>query len=311
MLSFLHKPSSGADQTSLSDAYRQRLQEIAASTPSASTSPEVTPAAESAPPPVPTAAAAEENRPAPAAATTRVAAPARPVAGLDEVSVKIAQSLTECWSGALMGLDRQVSLDRDQLQVALSNLDSLAGNVQSLASCLDPLSERTDLLGRNCHDLDARLAGAEQRLASSQQGIERVEAEVGQVRELCRGMQEHLRIQGETIAALEKAVRSQAGLIETHMKTALSQIGERFESFTLALDGHADAIGKLDTASAKIDAAAHSLEERLNRQAQAIQSVHGATQAQAERWGQFREAAVGFASLLQSPGKNPPASQDL
>lgn len=282
MLSLLQSPSTGANQTSLRDAYRQRLQEIAASTPDLSPISDRLPGVEADPPDsqfFSRISEVEEKRPAPAV-------------GLDEFSKKIAQSLTECWSLAFTGLDHQVSLDRDRLQTALGNLDSLAGNVQSLADRLDPLSQRADLLDSNYQDLGARLIDAEQRLATSQRGIERLDAEFGQIREFCQGVEEGIRTQGETVAAL-------------------SQVSERFEALTQALDAHTEAIGTLDTASSRADAAAQSLEQRLDRQAQAIQSVHGATQVQAERWGQLRDAAVGFATLLHSPVGNPPVAQEL
>jgi uncharacterized coiled-coil protein SlyX len=329
MLSFLQKPSNGTDQPSLRDAYRQRLQEIGESTPVPSAISDGTPDAEAGQPGTQffsriSKAKAEEKHPVPAVAATCevpkespsgagpvAVASVRPVAGFNEFSTKIAQSLTECWSGAFMGLERQVSLDRDRLQTALANLDSLAGNVQSVAGCLDPLSERTDVLDRNYHELGPRLIDAEKRLAASQRGIECLNEELGQIRELCQGVQERIGTQGETIAALEQTVRNQADLIGTQVKAALSQVGERFEAFTQALDAHTEAIGKLDASSSRADAAAQSLEHRLDRQAQAIQSVHGAAQAQADRWAQLREVTVGFANLLQSPVGNPPAAQEL
>ncbi len=301
MLSLLQSPSNGANQTSLRDAYRQRLQEIAASTPDPSPISDRLPGVEADPPDsqfFSRISEVEEKRPAPAV-------------GLDEFSKKIAQSLTECWSLAFTGLEQQVSLDRDRLQTALGNLDSLAGNVQSLADRLDPLSQRADLLDSNYQDLGARLIDAEQRLATSQRGIERLDAEFGQIREFCQGVEEGIRTQGETVAALEQTVRNQTELIGKHVKAALSQVSERFEALTQALDAHTEAIGTLDTASSRADAAAQSLEQRLDRQAQAIQSVHGATQVQAERWGQLRDAAVGFATLLHSPVGNPPVAQEL
>ena len=121
----------------------------------------------------------------------------------------------------------------------------------------------------------------------------------------CREVQERVRTQGEAMAALEGTVRNQAELIGTQVNAALSRVSERFEAFTQALDAHTEAICRLDSASARADAAAQSLQQRLDLQAQAIQSVHGATQAQAECWGQLREATVGFASLLQNPVGNP------
>lgn len=327
MLSLLQSPSNGANQTSLRDAYRQRLQEIAASTPDPSPISDRLPGVEADPPDsqfFSRISEVEEKRPAPAVTATCevpkdslsgtgavTAAPARPAVGLDEFSKKIAQSLTECWSLAFTGLEQQVSLDRDRLQTALGNLDSLAGNVQSLADRLDPLSQRADLLDSNYQDLGARLIDAEQRLATSQRGIERLDAEFGQIREFCQGVEEGIRTQGETVAALEQTVRNQTELIGKHVKAALSQVSERFEALTQALDAHTEAIGTLDTASSRADAAAQSLEQRLDRQAQAIQSVHGATQVQAERWGQLRDAAVGFATLLHSPVGNPPVAQEL
>jgi chromosome segregation ATPase len=238
-------------------------------------------------------------------------APVRPATGFDEFSTRIAQSLTECWSGAFMGLEGQFCLDRDRLQAALANLDKLAGNVQSVAGCLDPLSERTEILDRNYHELGPRLFDAEQRLATSQRGIELLNEELGEIRELCQGVQAGLRIQAETTAALEKTVWNQAELIGTQLKSALSEFGGRFEALTQTLGVHTEAIGKLDASYSRADAAAQSLEHRLDRQAQAIQSVHGVAQAQADRWAQLREVTVGFANLLQSPVGNPPAAPEL
>lgn len=329
MLSFLQKPTNGTDQPSLRDAYRQRLQEIGESTPVPSATSDESPAAEAGQPDAQffsriSKAKVEEKQPEPASAPTCevpkdspsgavpvTATPARKAAGFDEFSTRIAQSLTECWSGAFMGLERQVSLDRDRLQTALANLDSLAGNVQTVAGCLDPLSARTDLLDRSYHELGPRLSEAEQRLATSQRGIEHLNEELGRVRDLCQGVQVDIRTQGDITAALELTVRNQAEMIGTQLKVSLSQLGERFEAFTQALEAHTEAIGKLDAASSRADAATQSIENRLDRQAQAIQSVHGAAQAQADRWAQLREVTVGFANLLQSPVGNPPATPEL
>ena len=329
MLSFLQKPSDNTDQPSLRDAYRQRLQEIGESRSVPPLVSERKPATEADQPdaqvlPRISKANAEEKQPEPAAlaicaapkespsgASPVTPAPVRPTAGLDELSTRIAQSLTECWSGALMGLERQFTVDRDRLQTALANLDSLAGNVQSVAGCLDPLSERTDLLDRNYNELGPRLIDAEKRLATSEHGIERINRELGQIRELCQGVQAGLRTQQDTIAALEQTVGNQAELIGTQVKAALSQVSERFDAFTHALDAHTEAIKNLDAASSRADATAQSIEHRLDRQAEAIQSVHGATQAQAERWAQLREVTVGFANLLHSPVGNPPAATEL
>ena len=329
MLSFLQKPTNGTDQPSLRDAYRQRLQEIGESTPTVFATSDELPAAEGGQPDPQfysriSRAKTEEKQPEPAPAPTCeapkdsvsgagpvLAAPSRPATGFDEFSTRIAQSLIECWSGAFMGLERQVSLDRDRLQTALANLDSLAGNVQSVAGCLDPLSERTETLDRNYHELGPRLSDAEQRLATSQLGIERLNDELGQVRLLCQGVQVDIRTQGELAAALELTVRSQADLIAAQLKASLAEVGERFATFTRALDAHTEAIGRLDAASSKADAATQSLEHRLDRQAQAIQSVHGAAQAQADRWAQLRETTISFANLLQSPVGNPPAAPEL
>lgn len=198
MLSFLQRSSNGTAQTSVRDAYRQRLQEIAASTLVPSTSALGRAGAEAGPPDAPSFSrmrTVEEMRPT----------PARPAGGLHDLPVKMVQSPTECPSGAFTGLDRQVTLDRDRLRAALGNLDSLAGNVQSL------------------------------------------DAEFGQIRELCRAVQECIRTQSETVVALEQTVRSQAELIETRVKAALRQVSERFEALTLALDAHAEAAGKADT----------------------------------------------------------------
>jgi hypothetical protein len=329
MLSFLQKPVNGTDQPSLRGAYRQRLQEIGESTPVRSTSSDKLPGAD-ADQPTPkfpslmSTAQVEEKHPEPASAPTRevpkdsvsgagpvAAASARPATGFDEFSTRIAQSLTECWSGAFMGLERQVGLDRDRLQTALADLDSLAGKVQNVAGCLGPLSARADVLDRNYHELGPRLFDAEQRVATSQRGIARLNEELGEIRDLCQGMQAGLRTQGETTAALEQTVRNQAESIATQVKAALSELGERFATLTRALDAHTEAIGKIDAASSKADAATQSLERRLDRQAQAIQSVHGATQAQADRWAQLREATVGFANVLQTPVGNSPAAPEL
>jgi hypothetical protein len=330
MLSFLQKPSNGIDQPSLRDAYRQRLQEIGDSTPVPLTaSSDGTPGAEADQPDAQffsriSRAKAEEKNLVPAGTATGEVpvdsdsevgpvppAPVRPATGFDEFSTRIAQSLTECWSGAFMGLERQVCLDRDRLQAALANLDKLAGNVQSVAGCLDPLAERTETLDRNYHELGPRLFDAEQRVATSQRDIERVNEELVEIRELCQGLQAGLRIQGENTAALERTVRNQAELIGTQLQAALSEIGGRFEACTQALGAHTEAIGKLDASSSRANAATQSLERRLDRQAQAIQSVHGAAQAQADRWAQLREVTVGFANLLQSPVGNPPAAPEL
>lgn len=198
MLSFMQRSSSGTAQTSVRDAYRQRLQEIGATTLVPSTSALGRPGAEAGPPDAPSFSrmrTVEEMRPT----------PTRPAGGLDDLPVQIAQCSTEGPSGALTGLDRQATLDRDRLRAALGNLDSLAGNVQSL------------------------------------------DAEFGQIRELCRAVQECIRSQAETVAALEQTVRSQAELIETRVKAALRQASERFEALTLALDAQTEAAGKADT----------------------------------------------------------------
>jgi len=313
----------------LRDAYRQRLQEIGESTPVSSATSDELPLVEAGQPDAQffsriSKAKVEEKHPEPAGAPTCevsqdtpsgagpvTAAPAPKAAGFDEFSTRIAQSLTECWSGAFMSLERQVSLDRDRLQTALTNLDSLAGNVQNVAGCLDPLSERTDLLDRSYHELGPRLSDAEQRLATSQRGIDHLNEEIGRVRDLCQGVQVDIRTQGEITAALELTVRNQIEMIGTQVQASLSQLGLQFESFTKALDAHTEAIAKLDASSLRADAATQSIENRLDRQAQAIQSVHGATQAQADRWAQLREATIGFANLLQSPVGNSPAATEL
>jgi hypothetical protein len=195
MLSFLQRSSNGTAQTSVREAYRQRLQEIAASTLVPSTPALGKPGAEAGLPDVPSVSrlrTVEEKHPL----------PTRPAGELADFPVKIAQSLTECPPGALTGLDRQTTLDRERLRAALGKLDSLAGDVQSL------------------------------------------DAEFGQIRELCRAVQERIRTQAETVAALEQTVRSQAEFIETRVKAALRQASQRFEALTLALDAHAEAAGK-------------------------------------------------------------------
>lgn len=301
MFSFLQTPSKGTAQASPKDHHQQRLQEIGSSTTAPATTSDASSASEAGP---------HDKQLISSETGAVTAASARPAGGLEEFSTKIAQSLTEYWLGVLVGLEGQTSLDRERLQTAVANLDSLAGNVQGLARRLDPLSERADLLHRNYHVLSPRLFDAEQRVATSQRGIERLDEELGQLRELCQGVQKRVRTQGETTAGLEQTVRDQADSIGTHVKAALSQVGEQFEAFTRALDAHTEAIAKLDASLSRSDAAAQLLEQRLDRQAQAIQSVHVATQAQAERWPQLRDAAIGLAGLLHSPAGSRPRTQE-
>ncbi|RPI08340.1 MAG: hypothetical protein EHM65_10445, partial [Acidobacteriales bacterium] len=236
MLSFLQKPSNSTDKSYVRVAYRQRLQEIADSTSYSSTASDGLPGAEAGQPDLQffsrdSKAKVEETRSEPAVAAAGevpkdglssggavTAAPVRPADGIDEFSTKLAQSLTECWSVVLKGLKCQFSLDRDRLQTALTNLDSLSGSVQGVAGALAPLSERADLLDRNYHELGPRLFDAEQRVATSQRGIERLDVELNEVSGICREMQERVRTQGEAIAALEGTLRNQAERIGTQVK---------------------------------------------------------------------------------------------
>jgi hypothetical protein len=285
MISFLAKTSNGEQQTHLREAYRMRLQEVANchSTPYVAAggtrsveaglsetlmdpqfvAVEETPCSSADAPPQPV-----EEKPSGGDAA-QVAGPA-PIIGLSTVAARIAQSLTECWSEVLTEMSRRADLDRNELQTALSSIDSLAGNLGDLNGHINSLCKQTELVDRNCHDLAGRVFGAEQRLTECDHGMERFDAELRRTRE----SQEETR--------------------------------QRVETLTHALEAHTEAIGKLGAAWSRIEAAQQSFEQRFDRQAQAIQSVHIATSAQAERWGQLRQVAARLVELAGGPADNVP-----
>ena len=230
MLSIWHRPSNGTDRMSLREAYRQRLLEIAAATPVPSATSSGSPGAEASPPDAKAFSwvrPIEELRPASLHAASREV-PREGPSGTDAFTVARARL-----AGGLANLSATMARSSSECSAA-----ALAGLDRSLA--LDRGRLRTG-------------PGTQDSLAGD---VARLDAEFGHIRELCRAVQEGIRIQANTVAALEKALRSQSELIDAQVKDTLCQVSERFEVLNRALDAQTEAAGKSVTASYRDGAAA-------------------------------------------------------
>jgi hypothetical protein len=300
MIQLLSKSSNGTDPAHYREAYRARLREMADSTIESSVALYGMPLEE---------ASRDETltgvQPASEMPSLATAPPSpEPVDAFAAFAAKIASSLTECWSGALAEVDRRAAIDRSQLQATLKTLTSLADTVQDLSDRVGFLSEHDELVNGNYHDLAVRLCGAEERLTAYQHSLQGLDSDLHFARESQEKITKRMDAQDAATANLEQTVRSQVELIETRIVPTLTRISDGLQTFTQALDAQSLAIENLTSAGSRTDAVQRSILERLERQAQAMQSVYVATEAQAQRWGALKQAATEFVHRLDVPAGN-------
>jgi chromosome segregation ATPase len=206
-------------------------------------------------------------------------------------SVKLAQSITDCLDHFLLEANRQATINRDQLQIAQSALTSVAEKVQELDDRLVALSGSSEVTDRNYHDLANRLFSVEQHQhpETSDPGIER------RIGESFKAVSEQVRTQGTIIWSLEQMVHEQAQKIDTRVASFVSQVTKELENIARTLAMHAELVGRLSETQVAIEAAQKSLDQRLNQQAKAIESVQGGAEAQGEAWGQVAALALQLA----------------
>jgi hypothetical protein len=132
----------------------------------------------------------------------------------------------------------------------------------------------------------------ERRLIETDEAARRLEDGLGLANESHGEIRKGLDLQSAAVANLEQAFVAQLGLIETRVMSAVSQIGERVENLSKVLAIHTEAITQLGSAWSRIDEVQQLAEKRMDQQADALLTVHGATQAQAVCWGALTLAAA-------------------
>ena len=300
MIQFLSKSSKGSDAEHYREACRARIRELAESTVEPSVALDGMPLEEARRDDTLTSAqpAGEMRSPATALSSSE------PIDGFAAAAALIASSLTEFLSCALAKADRRAAVDRSELRAAQRTLTSLAGKVQGLSDLMGSLSEHDELVNRDYGGLAARLVGAEERLTANAQGLQGVTSEFHVARESQEEIRRRMEARETAAANLEQTVRSQAELVATRIVPDLTRISNGLQTLTQALDAQGVSIEILNSAGSRTDAALRSILERLERQAQDIQSVHVAVEAQAQRWGSVKEAATEFVHRLDFPAAN-------
>jgi len=307
MIQLVSKPSNGKDPAYYREAYRARLFEMADSTIESSVALSEMSREEASRDETLTSPQPAFEMPSPAAAPPS----SEPIEGYAAVASKIANSLTECWSEALAEVDRRAAIDRSQLQATLKTLTSLVGKVQDLSDRVDSLREDDELVNRNYHDMAARLFGAEERLTAYERSLQGVSSDIQFVRDYQDEIRQRLEAQDAATANLEQVMRSKVELIETCTVPTLTRISDGLQTLTQVVDAQSGAIENLTLAGSNTDAEQRSILERLERQAQAIQSVHATLEAQAQRWGALKQAATEFGHRLDVPADDMPLPEKL
>jgi chromosome segregation ATPase len=307
MIQLLTKSSNGKDPMYYREAYKARLREMADSTIESSVALDEMLIEETSRDETLAGAQPAGEIPSPAIAPPS----SEQIKEFAAVAAKIANSLTECWSGAIAEVDRRADIDRNQLEATLKTLTPLAGKVQDLSDRVGSLSEHGELVNRNYHDLAARLFGAEERLTAYEHSLQGVRSDIQFVRDYQEEIMKRTEAQDAATANLDRTVRSQVELVETRIVPTLNRISDGLQAFTQVVDAQNGAIENLTSAGSRTDAAQRSILERLERQAQAIQSVHAAMESQAQRWGALKQAATEFIHRLGVPADDMPLPEKL
>ena len=177
----------------------------------------------------------------------------------------------------------------------------------SATAALSKRAEGTDRKHQNPADRSVNL---DRRPSGTDSDVGQLRTEIQHMSESLKELRERVRTQGTIIWTLEQMLREQVGKMEAQLAASMSQMTTELESVRRTLEGRAESIDSRREPGGANGPAQNSLDERLNCQAKAIESMLSVVKAQSEAWAQIAAATAPFDGLVKEVTEGKDASAD-
>jgi len=265
--------------------------------------------------------AGTDNVPAGLTVSLPPAASGTPDMSLNQIAQQIAGAIVDLLSGAMQDAQRRTEGELNDLQGTVAGLTALAEKFPALAAELAGLRKQTDTFAEAERNLSFKLARLEVSLHGHQESHQKIEDDLRSVSAAQEEIRRTLEAQTGAIGGLERAtsqldqtVRSQQELIEQHSQAAAetaSQIGKRVSALDGSVAQQAHSITEVRQVLGQLGASHESLQGRVDRQADALRSLHAVAEAQAGRRDEVRAALQKLEDLAGGTGLPPSLPEDL